>query len=200
MKITQISKLKNGTLYEALQKAGETQRSFALKCGLSIVEFGEYCNMTRVPTEKKAYIISLAFGNLGVYIDIDQAFPAGFKGVGRKYLKKVQTVDIPDNLMIEFEENMMLCDQNYFLDPVEDIKISEMEEVIEKHLTPRKRAVIKKRFGVDCSDGERTLESIADEFGVSRVRIQQLEYYARRDIRKIIINKKKIKEDLCFVR
>ncbi len=52
-------------------------------------------------------------------------------------------------------------------------------------LSPRQRAVIKMRFGLD-DGGERTLEAIGQEFGVTRERIRQIQGKALRTLRRPI--------------
>ena len=64
-----------------------------------------------------------------------------------------------------------------------DIKIIDIIKNL-KELTPRERAILRMRFGLD-DEITHTLEEVGKEFGVTRERIRQIEAKALEKLREI---------------
>ena len=79
---------------------------------------------------------------------------------------------IPDETNMSAE---MLCEYQALKEGIENL--------ISEHLSEREYDVIYKRFGLD-GRGERTLEAIGEELGVSRERVRQIERRALTKLRK----------------
>jgi len=65
--------------------------------------------------------------------------------------------------------------------PKPQFKLSKLSETILSELDQRSRDVISRRFGISTSQVE-TLESIGKEYGITRERVRQIEYQAKKAI------------------
>lgn len=107
MKITAITKFKNAILFEALEKLGWNQNELARKTNLDPSQVGRIINMQNTPTQAIANKIQAALGEQGVFIDMDEAFPKGFNGFGKRSPKFVQTKEVSPHSLIEYQQNLM---------------------------------------------------------------------------------------------
>lgn len=87
-----------------------------------------------------------------------------------------------------------LVTANYYPDPQEAAEASDtrkgLELILSKFLTPREHAVLRARNGSNGADEGRTLSDIAEELGVSRERVRQIETEALRKLRDPSVRRK----------
>jgi len=182
MKITAITKIKNGVLYEALQLAGWSQSTLAIKSGITPSSIGQYCNLKIVPTsEMKARIIK-AFWENGVPFNPEDAWPEGLKsGSFDGKTIHVKTVDIPDEMILQgVDMDALPAGKSEINKTIE--QINDVEQAFSV-LTPREEKVMRLRFGLDKDGYENTYRTIGNLFDLSVERIRQIEGKALRKLR-----------------
>ena len=168
MKITAITKIKQGDIWLALKRLNWSQSELARRTGVSIQHIGVIINMKRRPPEELAEKIQRVFAEAGEYVDVLSVWPESFKGFEKSpVFEETKEVD-----------NAVLLMQS---DPVRMLEIKESGEIIEhvmsKYLTEREKDVIEKVFY-----DEKTLKEVADGYQVSQERIRQIEYKALKKI------------------
>ena len=70
MKITAITKFKQGTIWALLKKLGWSQSRLGQEAGLNATTIGRICNLKSKPTEHQANCIQRAFAKAGQYVDV----------------------------------------------------------------------------------------------------------------------------------
>ena len=171
MKITAITKFKQGDVWNALQKAGWTQTELAKRTGIHVTRIGEYCNLKAKPNTEQANKIQKAFGSVGVFVDVSSIWPENFVGV-KKTITVQQTQEIDVHLLqTKPHELHDTCKPD-----IEFVK-NKINEVLDS-LTDREKAVIKDRFY-----GNKSLGEVGTKYLVNSERIRQIEQKALRKLR-----------------
>lgn len=185
MKITAVTKFKQGDLWNALQKAGWTQSELARKTNIGIGSIGDYCNLKRKPITDHANKIQEALGSVGVFVDVLSIWPADFVGV-KEIVTIQQTQEIDINLLqsnphelhdtckpdIEFVRNKLNESLNLAF-----FKRTHTWGGIDR-LDEREKYVIDQRFLRG-----KTLNEISRKLPINKERIRQIEQKALRKLR-----------------
>mgnify|MGYP000430033737 CR=1 FL=1 len=175
MRITAVTRLKWGVLFDALQRADWTAAELARRVGTCPTQIGLFLNLQKRPTEYFVRKIEAAFIQAGINIDLEKDWPVEFEGFKGKRPTIVQTRDIPAGLLLAYEPTpspLELAEKNE--------EIEQLTDIISK-IPPRFQKVINCRFGIN-GEPELTLEEIAKEVGVTRERVRQMEHKAIRYI------------------
>ena len=186
MKITAITKFKQGDLCNALQKAGWTQTELAKRTGIHVTRIGEYCNLKAKPNTEQANKIQKAFGAVDVFVDVSAIWPAEFVGV-KKTITIQQTQEIDVHLLqsrphelhdtckpdIEFVRNKLSVALNLAF-----LKNKEWLGCGIDRLSDREKYVIDQRFFK-----QKTLSQVSQNLPVGPARILQIEKRALRKLR-----------------
>jgi DNA-binding XRE family transcriptional regulator len=172
MKVTAITRYKQGDIFNLLEKVGWTQSDLARASGLSPTTIGAICNLKRRPTEGQANCIQRAFGSLGEYFDVLECWPETFQGTGKRVVV-AETKDVDVGLLIQNQDQLLLGDKS-------ELNLEDMKEVMAEvlgTLSDRERTILQMRF-----DGS-TLEEVRQKVKCSKVRIRQIEAKALRKLR-----------------
>ena len=182
MKITAITKIKNGVLYEALQLAGWSQSTLAQKSGMAPSNIGLYCNLKTVPTSEMKARISKAFWEHGVPFNPEDAWPEGLmSGAFNGKNVHIKTVEIPDEMILQgYDVEALPAGKDEIGEIAEQVKIVEQSFA---GLTPREEKVVRLRFALDKDGRENSYSSIGVMFNVSLERVRQIEEKALRKLR-----------------
>lgn len=177
MKITAVTRLKWGALFDALLRAKWTGAELSRRTGLHPTRVSEYLTMKRRPTEEDFKKIEEAFIKAGIDVDLLESWPEKFIGFGTtRKMTLVQTQDI------EVELLMLQGEQPTPLQLAESIDDGEILREEVKALPPRLQTVINLRFGLEGEE-EHGLKQIGEKLGVSRERVRQMEARALRILR-----------------
>jgi len=146
MKITAITKFKQGELYEALKQLGWSQSELARRVRISVGTVGEMINLKRRPSPMVINRIQKAFGEAGIYIDILAVWPSEFKGFG-KISTVVQTKEIELDRLLYAQSVLELEQRNANSNTIE-----ELDRILNNTtLSERERSVVRQRFFEDKS-------------------------------------------------
>jgi len=179
MKVAILARFKNDNFRQARIAAGfETMISLSFHTGISQQTLGQYENFKRYPTSD-IHIFKL---EIALKVPICDLFPKEYRDAVHRNLGKPieKTFDI---LALPGHDQFILPD------PADTYEIEEMRRMIEKGieisletLTKRQSRVLEMRFGLDGKH-EHTLEEIANEEGVSKECIRQIEAKALRKLK-----------------
>jgi len=172
-------KLKNNLILERAEQLwgkGISQSEIARRCGVRPTEIGNYLNFKQNPRCRM-------LRRKG-----DRSYPDdGWRITTWKLAKALVCLPedlFPENLMKERPNKYEFSVDSKEMGYLERVKTPEeiagTKEIINQALltlTPREEKIIRMRFGIG-EDGEYSLSEIADDFGVSKERIRQLEYRA----------------------
>jgi transcriptional regulator with XRE-family HTH domain len=94
MNIVAITKFKHGLIHNLLRQLGWSQKELARRSGLSYPMIIEFVMLRRKPSEECALRIQKAFGEAGIFLDVEQAWPESFSGLGRsKTVEQYRDID-----------------------------------------------------------------------------------------------------------
>jgi RNA polymerase sigma factor (sigma-70 family) len=190
--VTAILRLKHGGLRAAVRKLG-TQSALAKHLGVSEITVNKWCNLRACPpsrpgqwwTQERIDDVAQKLHDL-TGKTLDELFPQELRDA-EDWLKKSKTVEVdkplPIAALIEHHERTVAR----LTGPVasERAEASELKELVDracKTLSHRERGILQMRFGL--GDGAtHTLEETANQFGVTKERIRQLEAKAIRKLR-----------------
>ena len=175
-------RVRNNRIKERRTALGFTQTQLAKAAGMNINDYRKLENMTAKPRKSPDAPWSKRAMRLANFhcCEPEELFPAATMAV--KDPKAVRTVDFSEvqPLLAATQEPMMLPEW-----PDAEHDRSELKGQIAAvvgTLEDREAKVIRMHFGID--DGiERTLDEVAEEFGVSRERIRRIETKALRKLR-----------------
>jgi RNA polymerase sigma factor (sigma-70 family) len=189
MKLTAVTKIKNGALWEALKAFGGTQKAFAEFLGVDPQSLNTWLGLRAIPNLKRSRkrdpekwqsiedkLITLA----GVFLE--DIFPQEL--IGSEFLKHTKTIEIAREV-----ETIRLIDAPREFLQIEatqesDLIHSELAERLDtalKSLTPRQEKILKMRFGLD--DKESTLQECGENFAITRERARLIEMKALSKLR-----------------
>lgn len=169
MKITAITKFKNGELYHAIRKSGKTVKEIAKMSGISYSFLIGVLNLKTKPGKQTMFKLQFVFGELGIFLDLEKAFPKHFSPL-KGSITIEQTKDIEPNLIQGPEEKLL------------EFPEWKLQECL-KCLDPRELHVIKKRFFY-TGDKRPTLDDLAGDLNVTKTRIGQIQSYAISKLRR----------------
>ncbi len=165
MKITAITRYKQGTIYALIKKLGWSQLELSRRTALHPATVGSIINLIRRPTIEQADKIQKAFGEAGEFLDVLGEWPETFLGLKRGF--KVETTEeIPLERLIDCPEVLELAAP----DEYDESLFNELDSEMSSHLSERERRVLEGRF----VNGE-PLDQIANEIGVGSERTRQIE-------------------------
>lgn len=179
MEVTLTARLRSGILLEAARKCG-SNRALAERLGVGEAEVGKWINLQKVPAAKTIearwaeWEIAL-YEILGRVVEIDSVFPPGLRErlAGHPVTVFESTADVaPERLSIAPSAPMLLAGEELKSQTLAALEV----------LSPMKRRILKKRFGLDGND-PMTLDEVAAAVGRSRERIRYLEAKAMSDLR-----------------
>jgi RNA polymerase sigma factor (sigma-70 family) len=160
MKITAITRYKQGDLFLALQKLDWSQSELARRCNIPASTIGTIINLQKRPSCKIADKIQNVLGEAGEFVDVLAMWPETFTGF-KKSPKSIDTKEIDSSYLLTCQDPFQLTYEQ------------ERREIIGKtmeKLSERERYIIEKRFFED-----RTYDSLSKENGVTKERIRQIE-------------------------
>ncbi|MCP3682359.1 MAG: sigma-70 family RNA polymerase sigma factor [bacterium] len=176
MKITAISRYKNGLLLDAIREANWSQVELARRSGVSVMAVGHAINLKRTPREEIITKMQFALGEVGVFLDVEKAFPKSFKGF-KKAIVVEQSQDI-DPLQLVDIPIKELMDSNSCIEQVDRGEIGLLLSNALETLTERERKVLEWRW-MD----ELTYEEIGKRLKFCTERIRQIESKSLRKLR-----------------
>lgn len=186
MKVTAVTRFKQGDIFEAMRRLGWTQAELARQSGLSQSQVGYLINMRRRPTEEIANKIQKAFGKHGEYVDVTAVWPEAFEGFRRIPVME-QTKDVDgEHLLAARGHNPLIsaCRAEAFE------KVSEMLE----RMDDRDRRVLERRY-LDRA----TFDVIAKEESVGKARICEITSRAERRFRDMALEDVKNHHDSAVI-
>jgi transcriptional regulator with XRE-family HTH domain len=104
MKITAVTRFKNGVIYETCQKLGWSTKELATRAGISYTGLINFVSLKKRIGEASLVKVQRAFGEAGIYVDLDDLCPEEFKGFG-KSITLTQTQDVDTSHLLQFYEN-----------------------------------------------------------------------------------------------
>jgi RNA polymerase primary sigma factor len=184
MKITAVTRFKQGDIWQALQRLGWTQSELARRTKLSATTIGDIVNM-RIQREHMSEkrlrrcldSIQKALASLGEYLDVMEMWPKEFRGFD-KALKVETTMEVPLDRLLYAQHARELQEFN---DPVKSMERQDMIDGVHSAistLSEREQIALKHRFFEN-----KTLRETSDAMGVSRERLRQMEAKTMRKLR-----------------
>ena len=170
MRLTALTKIKHGVIYEALVEVGWTQSELARRIGVTPGTIGDFINLKRKPSADMAQRIQNAFTDAEVYIDILEAWPDDF--VYKDGLKLVQTTDVPMENLLEHERERLLLGTDPARALDRDMTRDRLSQAIGE-LPARTAHVLRERW----FEGK-TLGEIGNELGISAETVRMIERQA----------------------
>lgn len=138
MKVTAITRYKQGDIYLALQKLGWTQAELAKRTGIHYQTLGTIINLRKKPNKSQLDKIQAVFADEGVFVDVVDMFPPGFKPLNPAY-KAVQTKEIVFESLLDHPEVLEL--------EYENSEAEEADAEITRHLLEGVLVTLKKKSG-----------------------------------------------------
>jgi len=175
MQIAIESKLKQGALFELVQKYG-SQKAVAERMGISQQEFGKWLAFKRLPSAAdlrqawapaRLHRVEAVLAEVGAILD--DVFPAQRIQLSTGARRKVWRGEVPEADLVQLEA----CTAQSYLPDYSGIETEEFVAQCLERMTRREERLIRKRFGLQ--DGrEYTIEEIAQDEEVSRSRVDQI--------------------------
>lgn len=176
MKVTAITTLKQGDLWEAMKRLNWNQSELARKAGIDPITISRILNLRKKPTEFLISKIQNAFAEEGEFIDVFCIWPDRFKGFDQRPVLE-QTREIPNDVLIG-----MLNEQNPQISYETKEQIDILNKAIITTLTEREEFVIESIYF-----SNKSLVDIGREVGVTRNRIMQIHEKALKKIKKRLL-------------
>lgn len=108
MNLVALTTIKNGCLHKALAKLGWSQSDLARRSGLSPTIISQLALMKRPLPTDRLLKVQAAFGDAGHFVSIEDLWPDGFTGFGRR-LEVKQYKEVDNSHLIQFQENCQLA-------------------------------------------------------------------------------------------
>ena len=187
MKITAITKLKQGDLWGLLKKLGWSQIELARRTQVRQDIINDVINLKKRPSKDIALKIQNVFEKEGEYIDIMELWSESFPGFGKKSLIHEETKDIDPSFLIE----------EYQKSPLEILEHKEKCDLLEHALecAPKR---LRKVIEMHWLEGK-TLKEIGKEMNISAARARQLECHGFMFIRYGNSRQREIPESTEFI-
>lgn len=169
LKIAAVTKFKHGLIWQLLKKLGWTQAELARRSGVHVTLVGQYVNLRLRPNLDHAQAIQRAFGEVGEFLNLEEAWPEDFVGT-RHAITCEQISDIdPRHILTGSEELMLEADKE---------ALHEIVTTTFSDLPHKRRKILEARF----FEGK-TLGEISEATGFSSERIRQIQNKALRTLR-----------------
>ena len=172
MKITALTKFKQGDLWLLLRKLNWTQSELGRRTGLGATRIGEYINLKRRPTKAAADSIQQAFALAGQYVDVMELWPEAFSGLSRNCIEQTREVEL---------ERLEDCEREVLSLPVPEAMDTDYLDALDNlcaHSSERDRGIFE-----DVANGK-TLARAARRAHLSRQRVYQILESAGKKIEK----------------
>lgn len=161
----------------AIRKLGWSQNELARRCQMNVGTIGDIINLHRRPSQEQADTIQRVLAEAGQYIDVTKEWPETFKGFGRT-IKTEDTQDITPEMLEYKGASMALADvaeerQSVDLEALSKILNEQIDTLDKRHAD-----VLRRRF-----INQHTLDQVAQDYGVTRTTIAQIEAKALRMLR-----------------
>lgn len=175
-KITLSIKPKHGIIYSYMRENNLTIKQLSKIIGVGSAWLGGVINFKIIPVKLDGESTQKLLSYFGLqYSDL---FPSESLKIisGEHQVSK----EIPKDRLIQWTGEQF--DELPTIEYREDNLLDQKIEEILNTLNPREKEIIKLRFGLNGSN-KKTYDSIAKSFGVTRVRIRQIEQKAIRKLR-----------------
>lgn len=174
MKITAITKFKNGELLRALRESKMSGVKFSRFAGISQQRFSNCLCLRAHPNDTTKAKIEYAFLQLGIWFDSEDAWPPDFVPLTKATsISETQDVDLSNiRATLGYEYHQMIENSR---DVHQLEHETERTEILDS-LSFGPRVVLAARL-----EGK-TLSSIANRMGVTKARVGQLKDKALRDV------------------
>ena len=189
MKVTAVTKFKQGDLYNALKKLGWTQTELAKRSGVSKHTIGYALNLRSKPSPFNIDRIQKALAKAGEYLDVLSIWPEDFKGLDKSVtVEQTKEVDIAligantpvlhDTMKPNFDDARKLIDET----------LSE--------LTPKQASYIRETFlnGKTCQEAGKEVGKSSHNYSMLRNRALRKLRQSPRILRKL----QEAKECICI--
>ena len=137
MNITDVTRLKHGSLYEALERIRMSQTELSIEIGVPFYVINKIVNLTKKPSFELSEKIRLVMSCYGENIDVLSDWPEGFDGFESPVVVS-RTVDISDS-------NLFALSKKLYPPSYHDIQIEESRKILEdvmETLTKNERIVL----------------------------------------------------------
>ena len=163
MKVTAVTKFKQGDLYNALKKLGWSQAELARRAGVSQHVIGYALNLRNKPSSSRIAKIQKAFGEAGVFIDILAIWPEDFKGLNKSVTVE-QTKEV--ELTLLGSNTSVLHDT---MKPNFDDARKIIDETLSE-LTPKQASYIRETFlnGKTCEEAGKEVGKTSSNYNMQR--------------------------------
>jgi transcriptional regulator with XRE-family HTH domain len=127
MKVTAITRYKQGDLFAALKKLKCTQKEFAEDCGMGTRTFSAVINMRQKPSQESARKIQDALLKHGIFLNVLDVWPEAFEGFKDRPVSE-ETKEVREDLLLMYAgqrtETPMLLENNEIRDLLDSPKLS----------------------------------------------------------------------------
>jgi transcriptional regulator with XRE-family HTH domain len=177
MRITAVTKFKNGELWACLKKAGWSALELSRRTGYPYQKILRFLNLQSRPSDGELLRVQAAFGEVGLFLDVEKVWPEQeFKGFGRT-LTVEQTQEVEEDKLLAYAEQQRLLSEGT------DVNLlPEYGETLQEAmgvLTARQRQVIEEFL----EDPELDTKKLAKKLGVTRTNISALKLSSIRRLR-----------------
>lgn len=178
-----LLKIKNNLILKMAEDLWETtnQNEISRKIGISPSRFGGYINFKRDPIKYAGGINQVSGKIVGwkseVY-KISEAFGCEPEDIFPEHLQKIRK----NNYEIECDSQFLIEDIKNQEELVLDSEIKKMISSSLQNLNRKEETILRLRFGFE-EDGEHTFQEIANQLGLTRERVRQIEAKALRKLR-----------------
>ena len=166
MKVTAITKFRQGDLHNAIKRTGLGLMEVARRAGLSYRCFSSVLNLRSKPSRATCDKIQKALAEAGEFLDVFEIWPEKFVPL-KKSLTIEQTEEVEVTQLNDFHNGIAASIPEFC-----EEEISRATELLETLLDDRERRAVKMRCGFDGKAS--TWEEIGNAFGVSRERARQI--------------------------
>ena len=189
MKVTAVTKFKQGDLYNALKKLGWSQAELAKRSGVSQQAIGYALNLRNKPSPSNIDRIQKALADAGQYLDVLAIWPEDFKGLNKSVTVE-QTKEV-DHVLLGANTSVLHDTMKPNFDDARKI----IDETLSE-LTPKQASYIRETF----LDGK-TCEEAGKEVGKTRSNYNMHRNNVLRKIRespRLIKKLQEAKECICL--
>lgn len=187
MRITAVTKFKNAELWTCLKKAGWSMAELSRKIQINYHHLRGVINIKRRPSEKLLLKIQAAFGEVGIFLDVEKVWPEkDFEGFDHA-LTIEQTADVEEKNLLAYGQHLQIMNEGTDHNLLPEYAESLQEAL--RFLTQTERKVLE----MWMDDPDNTNAELADRTGVTTACIYAVKL---RILRKLRWHVPRIKEHL----